>query len=158
METTYTIRPARPDEAKLLTELNWRSKAYWGYDDDFINLVRDDMQITTDDVTKEHVYVLEDGDQRIMGFYELKTIENHLHLDALLIEPEAISLGYGRALFTHAISLARKLGFTEFTLEADPNAKAFYLKMGAQHVGERESRIKGRFLPQMLYNISSFDM
>jgi GNAT superfamily N-acetyltransferase len=153
MEITYTIRRARPDEADLLTELNLRSKAYWGYDSAFMELVREDMQVTTDDITNEHVYVLENSSQHIMGFYELKTVDNHLHLESLFIELDGIGLGYGRTLFNHAVSLARELGFTQFTLEADPHAEAFYLKMGAQRVGERESRVKGRFLPQMLYQI-----
>ena len=153
MQTPYIIRQAQPDEAKSLTELNWRSKAYWGYDDTFMNLVRDDMQITSDDITNEHAYILETIEHRVMGFYMLKMLENHLHLDALFIEPDAIGSGCGRALFTHAVSLAHELGFAEFTLEADPNAEAFYLKLGAQRVGQRESRIKGRYLPQMLYQI-----
>jgi len=153
METTYTIRQARSDEAALLTDLHWRSKAYWGYDEAFLNLVRDDMQVTSADIANDHVYVLENNDQRVIGFYSLKTLDGKLHLDALFIEPKAIGSGYGRVLFNHAVSLACELGFTEFTLEADPNAEVFYLKMGAQRVGERESRIKGRYLPQMLYQI-----
>ncbi|MBA3868637.1 MAG: GNAT family N-acetyltransferase [Anaerolineae bacterium] len=155
---TYSIRQAQPNEASLLTELNWRSKAYWGYDDDFMNLVRDEMITTAEDIINEHVYILENSDHRIMGFYELKTLDNHLHLDALFIDPSVIGLGYGRALFNHAASLAVELGFNQFTLEADPNAEAFYLKLGARRVGERESRIKGRFLPQMLYSIPAFDI
>jgi N-acetylglutamate synthase-like GNAT family acetyltransferase len=153
METTYTIRQARSDEAGRLTELNLRSKAHWGYDAAFMELVRDDMQVTADDINEYHVYVLENNDNQIVGFYGLKILDGKLHLDSLFIEPEAIGSGCGRILFTHAVSLARELGFTEFTLEADPNAEAFYLKMGAQRVAERESRIKGRYLPQMLYQI-----
>lgn len=153
MTTTYTIRQARADEAEQLTALNLRSKAYWGYDDAFMELVRDDMQVTTDAIVNNHVYVLEDRENRIAGFYELKLIDNHLHLESLFIEPEAIGSGYGRALFNHAAYLAVELGYTEFTLEADPNAEAFYLKIGAQRIGERESRVKGRYLPQMLYQL-----
>jgi hypothetical protein len=35
-----SIRPARPDEAEALTALFYRSKAHWGYDDDFMAWVR----------------------------------------------------------------------------------------------------------------------
>jgi hypothetical protein len=34
------IRPARPDEATDLSALAMRSKAYWGYDDDFLRACR----------------------------------------------------------------------------------------------------------------------
>jgi ribosomal protein S18 acetylase RimI-like enzyme len=153
MMTTYKIRHARSDEADLLTELNLRSKAYWGYDEAFMELVRDDMQVTTDAILNDHVYVLENNENRIVGFYELKVVGNHLHLESLFIDPETMGSGYGRILFNHAANLAVELGYTEFTLEADPNAETFYLKMGAQRVGERESRVKGRYLPQMLYQL-----
>jgi hypothetical protein len=32
------IRPARHDEASLLTDLAFRSKAYWGYSEEFMEL------------------------------------------------------------------------------------------------------------------------
>ena len=33
---TLSIREARPDEAELLSELAFRSKAHWGYDAEFL--------------------------------------------------------------------------------------------------------------------------
>lgn len=35
---TLVIRRARADEAGTLSELAFRSKAHWGYDDDFMEL------------------------------------------------------------------------------------------------------------------------
>ena len=83
---TYIIRQARPDEAGLLTELNWRSKAYWGYGDDFMNLVRDDMITTSEDIINEHVYVLENSDHRIMGDMSVTT-------EAVTIVPATTAAG-----------------------------------------------------------------
>ena len=42
----------------------------------------------------------------------------------------------------------RLRGITQFNLDADPNAAAFYMAKGGRVIGERESRIvRGQLLP-----------
>jgi GNAT superfamily N-acetyltransferase len=154
MNDTYCIRPAHPDEAALITTLMRRSKAHWGYDAEFLALVMPEMYISIEQIASAAgFYVHEDGSGYVVGFYHLSVNEKGLRLEDLFIDPEVIGSGYGKRLWDHAVETAKRLGYTAFTLEADPNAETFYLKMGAVRIGTRESHIPGRYLPQMKYSI-----
>jgi GNAT superfamily N-acetyltransferase len=133
----------------VLTGLFWRSKAHWGYDEAFMARVRETLRITAETIEQQHVYVLE-ADGQIVGFYALHVLPDRLHLEDLFIEPDHIGKGYGRRLFGHAVEVGRQLGYDRFTLESDPNAEEFYLKLGAIRVGEHESVIPRRFIPHLL--------
>jgi N-acetylglutamate synthase-like GNAT family acetyltransferase len=148
------IRPAVPDEAETLTHLTWRSKAYWGYDEVFMAKARPVMAITPEMIRDNLYYVLE-TDSEIVGFYSLeKPADGEIVLENLFIEPDAIGAGYGKQLLQHALQTARDLGYHTVTLEADPNAESFYLKMGAERTGERESNIQtGRMLPLLRFKL-----
>jgi ribosomal protein S18 acetylase RimI-like enzyme len=65
--------------------------------------------------------------------------------------PEFIGRGIGKALFLHALELARHRGYKLFQLEADPNAAGFYEKMGMRKIAERKYELDGqpRILPLM---------
>ena len=52
--------------------------------------------------------------------------------------------GPGTALFEHARAAARAAGLGVLQIDADPNAEAFYLHMGAVRVGEVRSEIDGQ--------------
>jgi GNAT superfamily N-acetyltransferase len=143
------IRPARPDEAELLTELMRRSKAHWGYDAAFMHLVQDQLKITSEQIENAvAVYVIEE-DGRALGFYHLKDKDGICWLEDLFIDPEAIGKGCGKLLFDHALQMARKHGYVEMGWESDPNAESFYLKMGAERIGAKPTSIEGRLLPIM---------
>jgi len=147
------IRRAQPEEAQLLTDIFWRSKAYWGYDAAFMQRIMGNMCIKQEQIVNEWVYVIEDAAGQVAGFYQLCRADHGLHLEDLFIEPEAIGKGYGRQLFDHAVELARELGYNRFTLESDPNAENFYLKMGCVRTGQHESLIPGRYIPHMEYHL-----
>jgi GNAT superfamily N-acetyltransferase len=132
------IRPARAGEADALTALALRSKAYWGYDAAFMDVVRPILTITEDDLIASPVQVLETVGEPI-GFYRLTGEPPRGELEDLWIEPSAIGHGDGRRLFEHALRTAAKLGFETLTIEGEPNAEGFYRAMGAVHVGERRS-------------------
>ena len=66
-------------------------------------------------------------------------------LDALFVDPPAIGSGAGRALFEAAVVLARRQGARRMTILADPNAAAFYERMGARYLRHAPSdAIPGR--------------
>ncbi|GAB6464822.1 hypothetical protein bcgnr5373_44630 [Bacillus cereus] len=49
---------------------------------------------------------------------------------------------------------ANELGLKSFTIDSDPNAKGYYLKMGAQLIGETPSTVfKDRLLPLLKYDV-----
>jgi GNAT superfamily N-acetyltransferase len=73
----------------------------------------------------------------------------------MFVAPDALGRGTGRLLFEHTVSEARRLGFTRFTIDADPNAEPFYLAMGAVRIGATPSgSIPGRELPLLEYMVT----
>jgi len=154
-----TIRRAVPVEAKILTELTLRSKAYWGYDDIFVAAVQQNLTITPDYVEANPVFVLEEGAQ-VQGFYSLKAsaATDEVELDFLFIEPAGIGTGYGKQLWQHAVCTGRQTGFHTMLIEAEPQAEEFYKKMGAVRVATKPSPLAhifpGRVLPVLRFDLT----
>lgn len=146
------IRPARPDEVEELTELAMRSKAYWGYDEAFMEACRDELTLTPAYLQKNPTFVLVDDDGRVAGLYSLEAMEEDedVELGMLFIDPDAIGHGYGSKLFAHARQEAINLGYRTMWIQSDPGAEGFYQSQGAVTVGHLESRsLPGRILPWM---------
>lgn len=140
------IRRAVPIESNVLSELVFRSKAYWGYDELFMEACREDLLISPAFIAKELVFVGEENGV-IVGMYGLDLRESPLLRD-FFIEPQCIGKGYGKLLWNHLLQTARIQKITSFTLHSDPFAEPFYLRMGAKRIGEIESSVfEGRFLP-----------
>ncbi|MEV8554250.1 GNAT family N-acetyltransferase [Streptomyces glaucescens] len=147
------IRPARATEADVLTDLALRSKAYWGYDAEFLEACRDELTVAAHEVARRRTMVA-DRDGHILGFTTLEGEPPTGVLGMMFVEPQAIGQGIGRLLFTHAIAAGQDLGFTRLTIDADPNAEPFYRAMGAVRTGGVPSdSIAGRVLPQMIVPI-----
>jgi len=143
------IRKAVIQEADDLTQLAIRSKAYWGYSDEFIEECRAALTITPEFIAAAHVYVIED-EGKIQGFIALEQDGNSSILSDAFIDPSAVRHGYGRALWQHIMGLAKELSIPKVIIHSDPHAEGFYLSMGAKRIGDVESTVtKGRFLPLM---------
>ncbi len=140
------IREAVPDEADLLSELALRSKAHWGYSDEFIDACREELKVGPDQC-HNHYCAVDDG--QIVGFYGLVSMDDgSAELDALFVEPSRIGQGIGKVLVKHTIETASHRGASRLLIEGDPNAEAFYLAAGAKQIGKRPSgSIPGRQLP-----------
>lgn len=147
------LRPARPAEAGLLSELALTSKAYWGHDPEFLAACRAELTLTPDDVDPRRVTVAE-FDGRVLGFAALAGTPPEVELAMLFVDPGHIGNGVGRALWTAAVATAATLGAETMTIESDPQAEPFYLAMGATRIGEAESgSIPGRKLPLLVVRI-----
>ena len=148
------IRRARPAEAGVLSALALRSKAYWGYDADFLAACRDDLTLTADDIETSTVYLI-DGEASPLGFYRLLLHDDGVaELDALFVEPAAMGQGVGKRLWRHAVATAAHLGCSEMVWQSDPQAEGFYLALGGQRAGESESTVvPGRLLPLMRFQL-----
>ena len=149
------IRPARTDEAEYLTELTMRSKAHWGYDADFLAACRPGLTITPDYIASLPVYVAESAGT-VIGFYSLaeEIPDQQVELDFLFLAPEAIGKGVGKRLWQHAVASAHQHGYHLMSIVADPNAEAFYQRMGAVTVGAVPSDAKvGRTLPLLHFSL-----
>lgn len=125
------LRAARPDEAEALSGLTMRSKAYWGYDEEFLAGCRDQLRLRRDEVAERRTVVAE-RDGAVLGVTTLDGDPPDGELGLLFVEPDAMGRGVGRLLYRHVMREAGRLGFTQVTIESDPNAEGFYLAMGAQ--------------------------
>jgi GNAT superfamily N-acetyltransferase len=149
--TTISIRRSRADEAGLLSDLAFRSKAHWGYPTDWLELWRPELTVDPREIEAAPTFVAVD-ESSILGFYLLKPTSraDACELDFLFVEPTAIGRGVGQALFEHACNTARGLGYRSMVWGSDPNADGFYLRMGARKIGERlSSTIPGRANAEM---------
>ncbi|WP_299592434.1 GNAT family N-acetyltransferase [uncultured Tateyamaria sp.] len=147
------IRPARLDELDALTALMHRSKAHWGYDEDFMKAARAVLDLTPRDIESGELRVFDNNGPQ--GLCELVVRENRADLDKLFVAPEAMGQGVGRALVSWAIDQARAQGVTQMQIEADPDAVPFYERMGARVIGGVPSEaIAGRTLPLMQIDLS----
>ena len=143
------IRRARPSEHARLTELALRSKASHGYPDAFVAACRVELVWSAADIEAGEVHALVDGDDAPTGFCALSRADDgSCELEALFVEPGLVGRGRGRRLMAHAIERAAALGATELVIQSDPHAAGFYRRIGARHVGMRESgSVAGRWLP-----------
>jgi len=143
------LRPARPDEAELLTELCLRSKAVWGYDEAFMRACRAELTLVPADFTTSSLAVAVEGDE-VAGVVQVVVDGDRADLAKLFIAPTTLRAGAGRLLFDWAVNTARERGARWLWIEADPDAAGFYRRMGAIDDGVAPSgSIQQRFLPRL---------
>jgi N-acetylglutamate synthase-like GNAT family acetyltransferase len=142
------IRPATASDVDALSTLALRSKAHWGYDEEFLSACREELTLHEDDLATRPTFVLEQAG-RAIGFYTLERVtESQVELWFLFVEPDAIGQGHGRRLLEHAKAEAIARGFSTMVIQADPNATEFYQHLGGRLVGSQPSgSIPGRMLP-----------
>lgn len=129
--TPTSLRRAEPHEASDLEALQRRSAAHWDYPDGYFDWAGDAVRISPSYVRDNPVFVLVDGEGRVLGFYAF-TRDGGLLLDRMFLDADQIGRGLGRVLWRHAVGTAHHLGATEFDIGADPNAAPFYEAMGAR--------------------------
>ena len=150
------IRPAGENDAPLLTALALRSKAYWGYSDEFIAACSEELTYTKEQIEAPqifgHIYL---SNELPVAFYVLEQTDVDVaELGALFVEPEYIGKGIGKILIKHAKEQAEKLGIATIIIQGDPNAEPFYAAIGALPCGTRESgSIPDRQLPLFMIKL-----
>ncbi|MGG0276341.1 GNAT family N-acetyltransferase [Bacillus rhizoplanae] len=146
------VREAFLKEAKELSNLALSSKATWNYSEEFILACKEDLTITEQYIKNNYVYILEEK-QEIIGFFSFQRKEAD-SLDFLYLDPKYKGKGYGRILWESVIQKAVQLNIKSFTIDSDPNAKGYYIKMGAKLIGETPSIVfKNRLLPLLQYDM-----
>jgi GNAT superfamily N-acetyltransferase len=150
---------ARPEDAAALTAIAHAAKRHWGYPEQWITAWREALTIQPDFISSNLAFSAVEENSNPVGFYVLTKENDGLHLDHLWVTPAAMGHGIGRALFRHAVDQARELRHRSFLIEADPNAEAFYKKMGAHQVSAISTEIEGRLreLPLLRYDIETID-
>ena len=144
------IRQALPQEAPTLTEIALNAKRHWGYPEHWLEHWQADLTITPDFISNNQVYAAERGEE-IIGFYALVITDQRAELEHMWVAPQHIGTGVGKELFVHAMQKAAGENVEAVEISSDPNAEAFYEKMGARRISEDSSEIEGqpRALPRL---------
>ncbi len=149
------FRRAKAEDATRLTEIAFAGKAFWGYPTEWLELWRHDLVVTPHYIRSESVSVAE-HESAIVGFTGLSTSDQGRQIEHLWLWPDSIGCGLGRRLFEEAVRLAREERVTELFVNADPNAESFYLKMGAERIGQEVYFLPGeirREVPRLVYRL-----
>ncbi len=148
------IRRARPAESDALTALIRRAKAYWGYDQSFLEQSRPFLLIEPATIEHDPVYCAQIADT-VAGLSHLQRLnETEVRLAELFVDPAFIGHGIGGLLWRHAIDQAKTMNVTSLVFEADPHARPFYEHMGAIVEGYNPSPVlAGREIPRMRYTL-----
>ena len=129
------IRAALDFEAPLLTAVARASKASWGYPEAWLHEWRDELHLTPEYIEAHRVLVAEAGGA-LVGMVALEEDGEEAELAHLWVLPGQQGQGVGRALVERALELARYGGHGSVRVESDPNAEPFYLRLGAERIGE----------------------
>jgi GNAT superfamily N-acetyltransferase len=156
MPPDIVIRAARVDEAEALTALCRRSKRHWGYDATFMARSAAALTVRAHAIAEGRVFVAGTAAQ-ILGMAELApAADGVIELDKLFVDPAAMGRGVGALLFRHAAAAVRRQGARRMTILADPNAAAFYERMGARFLRMAPSdAIPGRELPFYEFDVAA---
>jgi GNAT superfamily N-acetyltransferase len=147
------IRSANVAEYNILTDIAIKSEAYWGYDSNYMNMFKSIYSVSEEFINNNITVVIEENNS-IVGFYGIISKSGDGRLEYFFIEPKYIGKGYGKLLWGYLIRDCKHLGIKEISLVTSPQAKNFYIKMGAIPCGEVESFLeKGRIIPQLIYMI-----
>ena len=139
----------------MLTALCVRSKAHWGYDAEFMRRSVAALRVRSADIALGRVLVAVDGKDRAIGVASVIPEGESADLDLFFVDPPFMGRGMGRVLFEAAVRSARLFGARTLTILADPNAAAFYERMGARFLRNAPSdAIPGRSLPLDEYDIT----
>ena len=151
-----TIKKAIPNDHKILTEITKKSKEYWGYSEEQIEIWSEFLTVTKEYIETKSVCNLVIDDE-IIGYYSFfHESENSIKLDNLFVLPDFIGKGFGKILMNDFLDRIKNSDIQKVILNSEPNAEDFYLKFGFVKVGQIETSIKDRYLPVMELKLTKF--
>lgn len=137
------IRQARPEEADVLTDIAYKSKAYWGYDINSLDQWAGPLTVSAEYIEKNPTFAACGEDGEILGFCSILYDEGQFELDHMWVAPSAIGMGIGGKLFLYACEEAEILGASSLWILSDPMAEGFYKHMGAVRIGQKSTIVDG---------------
>lgn len=147
----HQLETPMEQDARALSRISRASKAHWGYPEEWLNLWRADLEVSTDYLRQHHTFVIRlHTDQSFIGFCILSEEGSHLlWVEHLWVLPEYIGRGLGSALLQTALTACIRSEHQAVKVIADPNAAPFYAAKGFVTVDEHPSQPGDRKLPVM---------
>lgn len=147
MSDAVSIRRATPDDAPHLTEIARVAKASWGYPEDWMAEWARELTFSPEYIESNPVFAADVPDRScrpmVAGVIALEVGESGPELAHLWVLPACQGSGIGRALVERAAMEARSRGWSALRILSDPNAVAFYERMGAVPVGSHPAPVAG---------------
>ena len=150
------VRPALVQEADALSALCFRSKAHWGYDDEFMARSRRSLTISPEFIATGRVFVAKPEGCAPVGVASVAPLAEPGVYDLvhLFVEPATMLKGVGRSLFEAAANKAKAEHAHRLVIQSDPHAVGFYRRLGAIDAGEAPSEsIPQRMLPVLHFKL-----
>jgi N-acetylglutamate synthase-like GNAT family acetyltransferase len=146
------IRPARFDEADLLSHVCFRARSYWEYPRELLAHWEESgaMSVSPEEIEENPTYLIADEDEdEVLGFYTLRISDSECLIENLWVLPEFVGTDLRARLFLHACEVAEASGAKRLTVVSDPFSSGFYEEMGAEQIGEKIDRspVGDRALP-----------
>lgn len=146
------FREPRADEAPALTRIARSAKAAWGYRDEWLGTWEPELAIRPEDLARWRFRVACDPSGELRGFIAWHEGMPRWTIEHLWVAPAAMRQGVGTALLRAAIEAAVAGGAAGLEIDSDPNAMAFYVRLGARHVADLPAPMPGapdRVLPRL---------
>jgi maltose O-acetyltransferase len=151
------IEKAKETDDEVLTGIAFDAKRHWNYPDHFYKIWKSELTVTREYLVRHIVYnalYLES----VLGFYSIVENKSDFYsgetfvargfwLEHLFIKPDYHRCGIGRLLVQHSIRISQERGIKELLIFADPFAKGFYDKIGAEYLHDSKSSIPDRMIP-----------
>lgn len=145
-----SIKDATLNDLNKVNSILRISKSYWSYNKEFIDIFMEKFGITPE-YLENHTIKLFYIDNRLAGFYNFEiNTDNLFELANFFLHPDFIGKGIGKILWDACCQTALEQEKYEFILWSDPNAESFYLKMGCEKIGVRQSPMMPDRYPAIL--------
>jgi GNAT superfamily N-acetyltransferase len=143
-----TIKRVLPQQAADLSDIALKAKGHWGYSAKQLDLWRNAfLTLSPDYIEANHVWGAFVDEQQVVGFAAVTRSSEEAILNHLWVLPDYIGRGIGKRLFLHVAA-----SVPDFVFTSDPHADDFYLKMGAQKIGEYYSVLQQQTLTKFRYS------
>jgi GNAT superfamily N-acetyltransferase len=151
------IIAATGTDSNLLTEISFAAKRHWNYPENYYEIWKDELTITTDYI-QQHIVYKALLNNLVVGFYSIVKndvdfysgetfVKKGFYLEHIFIRPQYHKKGIGNQLMDHAKLISKNRGIVSLLIFVDPFAKGFYDKIGAEYLYESKSSIPGRLIP-----------
>jgi GNAT superfamily N-acetyltransferase len=138
-------------DIEMLKDIAIRSKAWWGYEDHFMEQFAASSILPSEQPEGSKVVkVCFQG--KIIGWYRYVPQDGKVELTDFWLSPEYIGKGFGGKMFQDLKEKVIWEGFANIEFDADPNAAPFYEHMGCRIIGQTLSEWN-RFIPRMKYDL-----
>ncbi|NLR76478.1 GNAT family N-acetyltransferase [Leeia aquatica] len=154
---TAILRQAQQNDADALTRLAKKGKAHWPYPTHWLAAWDEALTLRPEQIAANY-FVLErqvDVGSEIIAFTGLETFEGRWYIEHCWVDPAYHGGGHGKRLVQHALMVATSMGLKVVWVESDPNAQAFYEKLGAvlDHWADRPVCGEARQLPVLRFQL-----